>query len=158
MAVGFLSGLHSQKCRDHAENLSSALVKLNVQDVNVQRRACPALISANANVANDYFVMYITTVSSFRLLKWNRYSVSLYCTTEKLYDTSVSCIPTKKYRSYYLIQYTTDTHKMCSLVTTHIYVMCIYTIMSIIRKTIQIISCQKSSRSLYSVLIAQEPF
>ena len=85
MAVGFPSGLHSQKCLDHAENLSNALVKLNVQDANVQRRACPALISANANAANDSFVTYITRVSSFRLLKWNSYSVSLYCTTEKLY-------------------------------------------------------------------------
>ena len=64
MAVGFPSGLHSQKCLDHAENLSSALIKLSLEDANVQRRACPALISANANAANDSFVMYITTVSS----------------------------------------------------------------------------------------------
>ena len=55
MAVGFPSGLHSQKCQDHAENLSSALVKLGVQDANVQRRPCPALISAKANAANDSF-------------------------------------------------------------------------------------------------------
>ena len=83
MAVGFPSGLHSRKCLDQAENLSSALVKLSVQDASVQRRACPALISANANAANDSFVMYITTVSSFRQCKWYSYSVSLYCTAEK---------------------------------------------------------------------------
>ena len=82
MAVGFPSGLHSWKCLDHAENLSSALVKLSA-DASVQRRACPALISANANAANDSFVMYITTVSSFRQCKWYSYSVSLYCTAEK---------------------------------------------------------------------------
>ena len=57
MAFGFPSGLHSQKCLDHAENLSSALIKLSVQDANVQRRVCPALISANANAANDSVVM-----------------------------------------------------------------------------------------------------
>jgi len=51
--------------RSSRKLVKCSLVKLNVQGVNVQRRACPALISANANVANDYFVMYITTVSSF---------------------------------------------------------------------------------------------
>ena len=59
MAVGLPSGLHSRKCLDHAKNLSSALVKLSV---NVQRRACLALISANATAANDSFVMYINSV------------------------------------------------------------------------------------------------
>ena len=141
MAVWFLSRLHSQKCLDHAENLSSALVKLSVQDANVQKRAWPALISANANTANDSFVMYITTVSSFHQLKWNSYTVSLYCTTEKLYDKSVSCIATHSYNIYLLLWWNRDrtiwfntqliglsglcckqTHKMCSLVTTHIYV------------------------------------
>ena len=39
MAVGFPSGLCPQKCLDHAENLSGALVKLSVQDANVQKRA-----------------------------------------------------------------------------------------------------------------------
>ena len=56
MAVGFPSGLHSQKYLDRAKNLSSALVKLGVQDANVQRQTCPALISAIANAANDSFV------------------------------------------------------------------------------------------------------
>ena len=63
MAVGLPSGLHSQKCLDHAKNLSSALVKLSVQDVNVQRRACLALISANANATAEN-LMYINSVQS----------------------------------------------------------------------------------------------
>ena len=141
MAVGFPSGLHSQKCLDHAENLASALVKLSVQDANVQKRAWPVLISANANAAIDSFIMYITTVSSFRQLKWNSYTSFLYCTTKKLYGMSVFCIATHSYNIYLLLWWNTNrtiwfntqlislsglcckqTHKMCSLVTTHIYV------------------------------------
>ena len=91
MAVGLPSGLHSRKCLDHAKNLSSALVKLSVQDVNVQRRACLALISANANATaeNDSFVMYINsvqcpTVEKGQLLGFFVLHHSRLLTTEKL--------------------------------------------------------------------------
>ena len=52
--------------------------------------------------------MYITTVSSFRQLKWDSYSVSLYCSTEKLYDMSISCIATHSYNIYSLLWWNTD--------------------------------------------------
>ena len=53
MAVGFPTGLQFQKCPNRVENLSSVLVKQSVYDANVQRLAYPAVISANANAAND---------------------------------------------------------------------------------------------------------
>jgi len=64
MSVWFMSGLHYQKCLDHAENLSNVLVKLSALDANVRRLACPALTSANANTAND-------TVEMGQLLSYN---------------------------------------------------------------------------------------
>ena len=70
MAVGFPSGLHSQRCPDH-ENLSNVLEKRSALDANARRLACPALTSANANAANDSIV----TVPSFRQLNWDSYSV-----------------------------------------------------------------------------------
>ena len=108
MAVGLPSGLHSRKCLDHAKNLSSALVKLSVQDVNVQRRACLALTSANATAANDSFVMYINsvqcpTVEMGQLLGFFVLHHSRLLTTEKLYDKSISCIATHSYNIYLLL-------------------------------------------------------
>ena len=90
----------------------------------------------------------------FPTVETNSYTVSLYCITEKLNDMSVSCIATHSYNIFFLwwnrdraIWFNTQliglsglcckqTHKMCSLVTTHIYV--------ILWKTTEIKSSRKS--------------
>ena len=99
MAVGFPSGLHSQKCLDHAENLPSALVKFSVQDANVQRRLCPALISANA--ANDSFVMYITSVQ-FPTVEMGQ-QLSFFVLHHREIVPHVSRIATHSYNIYLLL-------------------------------------------------------